>query len=163
MKCAIKFAVLALIGAASSTMVRWCVYIHSEHVHNCLSSCRRTYHMLTYLNPLYFVLCPRLFYHIVLRQQMPMLLLTSSLTKEEITVMELLPVVSKIARNIVRVALAQKRDVGDITGLTIVTVTSVFVTTAGYVSLQGTKVMKMNSLLMSLPTKSTPMIRVSMM
>ena len=94
---------------------------------------------------------------------MPMLLLTSSLTKEEITVMGLLPVVSKIARIIVRVALAQKRDVGDITGLTIVTVTSVFVTTAGYVSLQGTKVMKMNSLLMSLPTKSTPMIRVSMM
>ena len=95
---------------------------------------------------------------------MPMLLLTSSLTKEEITVMELLPVVSKIARNIVRVALAQKREVGDITGLTIVTVTSVFVTTAGYVSLQGTmKVMKMNCLLMSLPTKSTPMIRVSML
>ena len=94
---------------------------------------------------------------------MPMLLLTSSLTKEEITVMVLLPVVSKIARIIVRVVLAQKRDVGDITGLTIVTVTSVLVTTAGYVSLQGTKVMKMNSLLMSLPTKSTPMIRVSMM
>ena len=94
---------------------------------------------------------------------MPMLLLTSSLTKEEITVMVLLPVVSKIARIIVRMALAQKRDVGDITGLTIVTVTSVLVTTAGYVSLQGTKVMKMNSLLMSLPTKSTPMIRVSMM
>lgn len=100
---------------------------------------------------------------IVLRQKMPMLLLTSSLTKEEIPVMVLLPVVSKIARIIVRVALAQKRDVGDITGLTIVTVTSVFVTTAGYVSLQGTKVMKTNSLLMSLPTKSTPMIRVSMM
>ena len=94
---------------------------------------------------------------------MPMLLPTSSLTKEEITVMVLLPVVSKIARIIVRMALAQKRDVGDITGLTIVTVTSVLVTTAGYVSLQGTKVMKMNSLLMSLPTKSTPMIRVSMM
>ena len=62
------------------------------------------------------------------------------------TVMVLLPVVSKIARIIAKVALAQKGVVGDITGLMIVTVTSVLVTMAGCVSLQGTKVMKMNSL-----------------